>query len=212
MKRHLFIAAVSIPAAAFSFGGWAVTTVEDVPEFAVAGKPFDLTDSVRQHGFSLLTRLPGAVTVSSGREAKNFGATELGEGMYRARITIPTAGTWDMKIQNGFMPKSGYMLPLKVVAANAPAPAPMPAYDRGHQLFLAKGCVTCHTHQLTKDFNVVTVGPDLSEPKYAAGYLTKFLANPSVKTDWRTDARMPQLGLKAAEINALVAFLNRDQK
>ena len=51
MKRLLMVAAISIPAAAFTFGGWAVTTVEDVPEYAIAGQPFDITYSVRQHGF-----------------------------------------------------------------------------------------------------------------------------------------------------------------
>ena len=208
MKRLWLVAAVSIPAAAFSFGGWAVTTVEDVPEYVVAGRPFDLTYSVRQHGTSLLTRLGGAVTISSGRTAQNFAAVEQGEGMYRSRVTIPSAGTWDVAITTGFM-GSGVTIPLKVIAADAAAPAPMAAYDRGQQLFVAKGCATCHTHQLTKDLNSVKAGPDLSEPKFTAAYLSRFLANPNVKTDWKTPQRMPNLGLKPTEVSALVAFLNQ---
>jgi hypothetical protein len=211
MKSLLLLTAVTIPAAAFTFGGWAVTTVEDVPEYAVAGKPFDITYTVRQHGFSLVTKLAGVVTLSSGSQAKDFGAVELGEGMYRSKVTIPATGDWDLTVSTGFM-KAGVTMPLKVVAANAPTPAPMPAYDRGHQLFVAKGCVTCHAHQLTKDFNSTNLGPELSEPKFTAGYLTRFLANPNVKTDWRTPNRMPDLGLKPAEITALVAFLNQERK
>ena len=209
MKSLLLLAVVTIPAAAFTFGGWAVTTVEDVPEYAVAGKPFDITYTVRQHGFGLLSDLSGVISARSGAARQKTGAAALGEGMYRARVTIPTAGTWDMKIDNGFTPKSGFMLPLKVVAATERAPTPMSAYDRGHQLFVAKGCVTCHTHQLTKGFNVGNIGPDLSEPKFAAEYLGRFLANPSIKKDWRSDQRMPNLGLKPAEIAALTAFLNK---
>jgi hypothetical protein len=34
-------------------GGWAVTTVTDVPEYAIAGQPLTLSFAVRQHGVSL---------------------------------------------------------------------------------------------------------------------------------------------------------------
>jgi hypothetical protein len=209
MKRLLLVATVAIPAAAFTFGGWAVTTVENVPEYAVAGKPFELTYTVRQHGLSLLTGLGGAVTAQSGSEVKNFGALGLGEGMYRSTITIPRAGEWTLTVRTGFMNSTGSMLPIKVIGASAPAPAPMSPVNRGHQLFVAKGCASCHSHQLTRDYNLTKMGPDLSEPKFADAYLTRFLANPNIKTDWKTDQRMPNLGLKPAEISALIAFLNR---
>jgi cytochrome c2 len=209
-KSLLLVGLITLPVAAFTFGGWAVTTVEDVPEYAVAGKSFDLTYSVRQHGTGLLTRLGGAVTVVSANESRNAGVAELGEGQYRAKVTIPTPGTWDVNVSSGFM-RSGTSFPLRVVAANAAAPT-IAQYDRGLQLFTAKGCVTCHTHQLTKDFASVKAGPDLSEPKFAAPYLTRFLANPAIKTDWKNGNRMPNLGLKPAEISALIAFLNQDRK
>jgi hypothetical protein len=56
------------------------------------------------------------------------------------------------------------------------------------------------------------VGPDLSEPKFQSAYLEKFLADPSIKTNWANASRMPNLGLKPAEITALVAFLNRESR
>ena len=209
MKRLLLVAAVSIPAVAFTFGGWAVTTVENVPEYAVAGKPFELTYTVRQHGMTLLSGLAGTVSASSGSETKTFGALGIGEGMYRSTITLPKAGEWDLTIQTGFINTRSSLMPIKVVAANAPAPAPMSPVDRGHQLYVAKGCASCHSHQLTKEYNLTKMGPDLSEPKFAAAYLTRFLTNPAVKTDWKSDQRMPNLGLKPAEITALIAFLNK---
>jgi cytochrome c2 len=116
-----------------------------------------------------------------------------------------------MQIETGFGPSKA-IVPLRVVAANAPAPAPLLPYDRGHQLFVAKGCVSCHSHLVTKEFNLTNLGPDLTEPKFAAAYLQRFLANPAVKTDWKSGNRMPNLGLKPAEITALVAFLNQEKK
>jgi mono/diheme cytochrome c family protein len=202
------VAAVTIPAAAFTWGGWAVTTVEDVPEYAVAGKPFDLTYTVRGHGTAPVDGLTGSVNVWQGKESRETPVERLGEGMYRARVTVPKTGTWNVQI-TGFGVTN--LLPLKVIAANAPTPAPMSAFDRGHQLFVAKGCVTCHSHQLTRAFNRLTVGPDLSEPKFSNAYLARFLANPSIKTDWKSEQRMPNLGLKPAEIAALSAFLNQQK-
>ena len=212
MKRVLAVAAVFMVAAGFTFGGWAVTTVEDVPEFAVAGRPFDVTYTVRQHGFTLLTRLTGSVTVSADNQQRTFPAVDLGEGMYKSRVTLPSTGTWTVRIHAGFGDKAGSTFTVRTIDASTAAPPAIPAFDRGHQLFIAKGCATCHSHQLTRQFYGLQAGPDLSEPKFAPAYLERFLANPSVKTDWRGDARMPNLGLKPAEIGALVAFLNQDRR
>ena len=211
MKRVLMVTAVFMVVAGFTFGGWAVTTVEDVPELAIAGKPFDVTYTVRQHGFTLLSRLTGAVTASTGNQQRTFPAVDLGEGMYRSRVTLASAGTWTIRIHAGFGDKSGTTFTVRTLDPSTAAPPTMPAFDRGQQLFVAKGCATCHSHQLTKQSYGVQAGPDLSEPKFGAAYLQRFLSNPSTKTDWRGDARMPNLGLKPAEIMSLIAFLNREK-
>lgn len=65
-KRMMLVGLFTLPAAAFTFGGWAVVTVEDIPEYAVAGRPFDLTFTVRQHGMGLLDKLSGEAVFSLG--------------------------------------------------------------------------------------------------------------------------------------------------
>jgi CxxC motif-containing protein (DUF1111 family) len=81
--------------------------------------------------------------------------------------------------------------------------------ELGRQLFLAKGCITCHTNSRavsSSDYWTIQIGaPDLS----------KFSANPEViamrlkdPTSVKSDTRMPNLELHKDEIEALVAFLN----
>ena len=211
-KGLMLVGLIAIPAMAFTFGGWAVNTVEDVPEHAVAGKTFDLTYSVRQHGMGLMSGLSGTVNLWSGEKKLQAPAVSIGEGMYRARITIPQAGDWTYQVVSGFSTFGDVAVPLKVVAATDPAPAALSPYDRGQQLYLAKGCATCHTHQLAKSTFSTRLGTDLSEPKFTSAYLSRFLANPSIKTDWKSSNRMPNLGLKPAEITALTAFLNQEKR
>lgn len=212
MKSLLLVAAIAAPLAAFTFGGWAVTTVENVPEFAVAGKPFDLTYSVRQHGTTLLPGLWGKINISAGTTTRIFPTTEVGEGVYRSQVTLPAAGEWKVRIYNGFGDKSGTAFTVVARAATSATPSPMRPYDRGEQLFAAKGCANCHSHEMTKDLVATPIGPDLSEPKFANAYLTRFLTDPNIKKDWKGQWRMPNLGLKPAEVSALVAFLNQEKK
>jgi cytochrome c2 len=211
--KHLaLIGLLVVPIAAFRFGGWAIVTVHDVPEYAVAGTPVEFVYDVRQHGVTLRDDVEGSIEATLAGAKVGAGATSMGKGRYRATLTFPRAGTWKVRISSGWGPIGGEMEPLTVIAKGAATPAPMSPYNRGKQLFVAKGCVTCHSHQLTADYTHANVGPDLSEPKFMSAYLTKFLADPSIKTNWANSNRMPDLGLKPAEITALVAFLNRETK
>jgi cytochrome c1 len=79
----------------------------------------------------------------------------------------------------------------------------------GADLFLAKGCVVCHTHSAftaeRRAFEGLQVGPDLSHVQRDANYLRVWLKDPaSVKPD----TKMPTLDLKGQEIEALIAFLH----
>ena len=210
-KQAGLVGLAGIAAAAFTtFGGWAVVTMQDVPEYAVAGAPVDFVYDVRQHGVNLNSDITGTIDASSGEAVATGRAVSLGKGRFRARVTFPQPGDWAVMVNSGW--GGGDMGQLKVIGATTPAPAPLSAANRGRQLFIAKGCVTCHTHQLTKSVASRKIAPDLSEPKFMSAYLTTFLADPSIKKDWKSDNRMPNLGLKPAEITALIAFLNRETK
>jgi len=68
-KRPLTLALLGlllIPVLAFRFGGWAVVSVDDLPEYLVAGKPVAVSFKVRQHAVSLLDGLKPTITLTSG--------------------------------------------------------------------------------------------------------------------------------------------------
>ena len=211
ISRLLLPVVLALPLMA-AFGGWAAITVQDLPEYAVARQPLTLTFMVRQHGVTPLSRLEPRV------EAENAGVTaaavaqpESEPGRYTARLVPPQAGDWRITIHSGFMNSQVTLLPLTVIEPGAAAPsAPVPA-ERGRQLFVAKGCVTCHLHREVAGSGVVSVGPELTGRTFPADYLQHFLADPSIGPRY-SDFRMPNLNLQAPEIAALIAFINSAQR
>ena len=80
--------------------------------------------------------------------------------------------------------------------------------ELGRRLFVAKGCVTCHTNNKVSDMvgNItVDEGPNLSNFSADPGYLEKWLFKPSAI---KPATKMPDLNLSENEIQALVAFIN----
>ena len=81
--------------------------------------------------------------------------------------------------------------------------------ELGRQLFLAKGCITCHYNSRAADrdeYWTIEIGaPDLS--KYSAHPEVLFirLKDPLAA---KSDAKMPNLELKETEIEALIVFIN----
>ena len=81
--------------------------------------------------------------------------------------------------------------------------------EYGRQLFLAKGCITCHYNSKaasTTEYWTIEMG---------APNLSKFSANPEViamrlkdPSSVKSDTQMPNLDLAKDEIEALVAFIN----
>ncbi len=189
------------------YGGWASITVEDVPDYGVVRQPLDLTFTVRQHGVTKLNDLePRVEARGAGTSAAAVAQRGTEAGQYTARLVLPEAGEWTITIHSGFGPSRLTLVPMQIIAANAQAPAALPAADRGRRLFVAKGCVTCHLHGDVKGSGVVAVGPELTSRRLAPEYLQRFLADPSMIGSAN---RMPNLNLKQTEIAALIAFLNR---
>lgn len=80
--------------------------------------------------------------------------------------------------------------------------------ELGEQLFVAKGCITCHSNSKVSNslgYMKVNVGPDLTKFSASPEALRLRLKDPlSVKSD----TQMPNLNLSENEIEALIAFIN----
>jgi hypothetical protein len=96
--------------------------------------------------------------------------------------------------------------------AEAPVQAPdseISQTELGRQLFVAKGCITCHANRKISNssaFWTIDMG---------ATDLSNFSANPEVlflrlkdPAAVKSDTQMPNLELREGEIEALVAFIN----
>jgi len=81
--------------------------------------------------------------------------------------------------------------------------------ELGRQLFIAKGCVTCHTNtKIPRDMTgsiTLDMGSNLSNFSASAEVLRLRLKDPS---SVKSDTKMPNLNLSDAEIGALIAFIN----
>lgn len=193
-------------------GGWAAITVRELPDYVVAGEPVTLTFVVRQHGVTRLSGLHPSVQARAGAAVLDA-VVKPGHdaGEYDATLTPLSAGAWTITIHSGFGTSQVTLLPLRAIAAGAPAPTGVPAPERGRQLFVAKGCVTCHVHRDVEGSGRVAVGPELSDRRLPLDYLKAFLANPGIAPV--TGAfRMPNLELKEPEIAALAAFLSAERQ
>jgi hypothetical protein len=210
-RRHgLLLAVLSLVVGTMvSAGGWAVVTVDTLPEYVHVGEPFALAYAVRQHGVRLVSGLHGHVEARAGTVQIVADARPATEGHYVATLTIPTSGEWSLTIRSGF---GGHgtitLLPLSVVERTAPAAAIRPS-DKGRRLFVAKGCATCHRVEGQALPASGMYGPPLVPHKFQSEYLARILANPALLPPAANyPFRMPNLGLDPRETEALVAFIN----
>lgn len=210
-RRALLVAAASLLCAtAISAGGWAVITVDTLPEYIRAKEPLTLGYTVRHHGARLLAGLHGSVEArAGGLEIHAAARPSKQEDHYVATLTVPQPGRWSLTIRSGF---GGHgtlaLLPLNAVEATARPVALRPS-ERGHHLFVAKGCATCHRIDGRSLSGQGGPGPLLVPRKFQAEYLAAILANPALlPPSPHSPFRMPNLGLDRQEIEALVAYLN----
>lgn len=206
-----FVALASI--AAMNFGGWAVVSVQDAPEYFVVDKPVTFDFIVRQHGETPLDGLSPSISARKGVRWVNGKVVPTpGAGIYRATIAVPSTGDWNVTIESGFGPAKGRLRAIPAIAAGAQPPKLTPM-DRGRQLFASAGCVTCHVHggvdmKPLWDFRA----PELTDRRFAADYLAKFLADPTIKPKSPDMMQMPNPHLRPSDITALVAFINDERK
>ena len=206
------LSAVALSAFTFGRGGWAVITVEDLPEHLVAGKPVELSFLVRQHGVTLLSGLRPMVVAKSGKAEVQASANPGKKfGEYSATFVVPTAGDWTITIASGFMNNNVTLAPLAAISASA-SPRVIAAADRGKQLFIAKGCTTCHVHGAVEGSGKAKAGPELTPKRYQAEYLAKLLDDPSIAKTPGAMNTMPKLELRPVEVAAITAFINAERQ
>jgi hypothetical protein len=124
--------AVVAPAAA---GGWAVATLDQLPTGVVAGEPFTVSFTMRQHGIHPADWGPVPLTFThadSGRTVSFMALSGSSAGRYALEVTLPQAGTWDWILGDGLpqpMPSLAVAEAVApVIAAGEPsAPSPLPA-------------------------------------------------------------------------------------
>jgi mono/diheme cytochrome c family protein len=197
-------------------GGWATVTVKNMPEYLIAGKPAELRLLIRQHGVSPLDGLTVAVraTAPGGTETKAIATAVAGaKGEYTALLTVPSAGDWTIRIDTDW-PATPPLLPVLAIRDGSPPPAALSQVARGERLFVAKACVTCHVNREVSAKNLLPAGPELTGRTFQPEYLGKFLADPAGTLGKASPPRvgeMPNQQLTADEIDALVAFINRER-
>jgi mono/diheme cytochrome c family protein len=206
MWQMVFSVALLLGVARLYAGGWAVVTVVELPDVVRAGESFELSYAVRQHGVGLMSGLDGRITATLDEQVVSVRATPLPQaGYYTAKVTVPRDGPWAVRIEHGF--GTFFELPplqILAVARSAAAPPPAPVAERGRQLFVAKGCVTCHVHEAVGGESL-SVGPDLTSLRRGRADLERLLTPGFAATQ---QSKMPDLGLRTGEIEALVTFFD----
>src|SRR4051812_962087 len=98
-------------------GGWAIITLSEFPDYVVAGKPLNLTFTVRQHGVTLLSGLQPSISAKSthGMTAKASVVATNAPGQYTASLSLPEPGEWAVTIVSGFNDNSITLPNLKVI-------------------------------------------------------------------------------------------------
>ena len=199
----------------FAFGGWAVVTVTDLPAAYVAGQDVAFQFKVRQHGEEPFSGLSPEVLISTSASGtpQVFPARPAAQrGTYIARFTVPQGERLYLSVKSAF--RRGRPLPLlaQPVVRSAAEVAAQPAAAHGRRLFVAKGCVTCHTKSEYEEFAAyepLKVGPDLTNRVFPADWVAAKLRDPASRGVRGTDFQMPTLELNDTEIAALAAFLNQ---
>lgn len=202
-------------------GGWAVITVVNPPDVLQAGATYRIEYVVRQHGVTLLQGLRGTVMMQPGGSSADASSlsvsSEPGQaaGHYVATLRVPDTDRLNLSIRSGFSGNGWGDLSLMSIPVVRPGKA-LPTVaesERGHRLFVAKGCGTCHVNGDVPEFatmnRVVAAGPELTGRRLEAAYVRQRLTNPSsLPKLGDSPVRMPDLALSEGEVNALVAFIS----
>jgi hypothetical protein len=220
MQRLMLAASVGLGVHS-AVGGWAVITVENPPDYLEAGASYRLEYTVRQHGQNPLTGLKGSVLI---QPAGSVNASRVSvqatpgsrQGGYTATVRVPDADQVTLTVNSGFSGGGWGDLTLMAIPIVRPGQArpSITQVERGQRLFVAKGCGSCHVNGDVPEFARMNrvlegVAPELTGRRLEAAYVRQRLTNPSSLPKLGDGpVRMPQLGLAAGEVEALVALIS----
>jgi cytochrome c551/c552 len=200
----------AVASATVHAGGWAVITLDTLPDTVEVGRATPLVFMVRQHGKTPLPGLSPSIQATMGARQVAVAARPGGSlGQYAASLILPEPGPWTITIDSGFVESRLRLLPITAVQTVAPGDG-TPSAERGRRLFVAKGCVTCHQSDIQSGNASLNVGPVLVPQKYQADFLARVLADPAatLPPSQAPVGSMPNLALRPREIASLVAFIN----
>lgn len=207
-------------------GGWAATTLDELPRDVRVGEPITIGFVVRRHALQPMSGLEPVVTAASGEHRLQVEVTEDREAHYVATLMFPAAGTWEWGIDAFGMtnempslevapPQTRFEQLLARLLAWLGDPEPARAStdgaaissaEYGRALFIAKGCKYCHMRAgISNMVPGPVIGPNLTNYQGEPAFLRAWLRDPQAV---RPRTQMPDLGLSEAEIEVLIAFLN----
>jgi hypothetical protein len=120
------LAAMWLTSAAVA-GGFAVTTLDPLPQAIQAGQTYQIGYMVRQHSVTPLVGGHPAVRISrSGEELRFVGVPEGAPGHYVSTVTFPSAGAWTWVVDQNPFPEPQKLGAIDVQAAPVVAQAAVP--------------------------------------------------------------------------------------
>jgi hypothetical protein len=117
---------VLLAAPAALAGGWAVTTLDELPATLQAGQTHAVGYTIRQHGQTPLVTSHSGIEIrnaATGARERFAGTADGPQGHYVAQMRFPAAGEREWTAdQSPFQPQA--LGTITIVAAAAPQPAP----------------------------------------------------------------------------------------
>jgi hypothetical protein len=123
------VLALLLAPAAWS-GGFATVGIDFVPASAAAGGTWTPEFTVLQHGRTPTDGLRAAVLLTSGGRVERFAARPTGRpGTYTATVKLPSAGRWQVAVDEGFGAEPHRFGSIAVGGEAADTATPSPASD-----------------------------------------------------------------------------------
>src|SRR5687768_10284400 len=110
---------------------------------------------VRQHGVEPMPDLQPQVLVRIGDDEVTLQSRNgVRRGQYTSAFRVRKTGDAAITIRTNFNRAEVELVPVPVIAAHAARPS-LPVREVGRRLYVAKGCVSCHTHGDVRPTNAV---------------------------------------------------------